>query len=195
MKQIHEIDLEALMRGLGPITVEKCDSPIEDVFLWEYHKVANDRVALRRQYQCDIQLGSFRVDFVVTDPHRNRKIGVECDGRDFHDIARDAKRDAAIVAAGVLDKIYRLRGSDIHWRVHDTLQMLAMAEPWMFSDRGIEVLAALASPPHDHEDTWGYMRDTKQGGATRWFEQPDDPEDGEPSFRERVVLRWTPREQ
>lgn len=192
MKEMREIDLDAMRRALGPISWEPCDSPIEEQFLWDYQKVANDRVALRRQHECDTQLGRFRVDFVITDTHGSRKIGVECDGRDFHDVSRDAQRDLAIVSAGVLDKVYRLRGSDIHWRIHDTLQMLALREPWMFSERGVEVLASLASPEHDHEDTWGYMRDTKQGGATRSFVQPEDPDE---NLREPVLLRWTPRDK
>lgn len=193
MNDDEPIDLSALIRALGPVRFEKCDSPIEDDFLWHYMKVANESVTFGRQHECKTDLGLFRVDFVVTDSGGTMKIGVECDGRDFHDAARDAKRDEAIIRAGVLNKIYRIPGSALYHCIYDALQLLAIAEPWMFSDRGVEQLETRASPPHEHEDTWGIMGGTKQGGVMRQFrEPPEDLDEEETVSRRAVIITWTP---
>jgi hypothetical protein len=97
------------------IPIVPCDSPIEDIFLWEFRKVAEENIQVRRQQYCRTDAGAFKLDFVLSRAQDGPKIGVECDGRDFHFEARDSQRDAAIISAHFLDKIYRLRGRDIYF--------------------------------------------------------------------------------
>lgn len=140
------------------IPIVPCDSPIEDIFLWEFRKVANDDIQVRPQHYCKTRSGAFRLDFVLARCTGGPKIGIECDGRDFHsNETRDSKRDAAIVAAGVVDKIYRLRGRDIYFRIHDALQLLSQREPWLLSDRGQLLLEQLSEPEARREDVCGVM--------------------------------------
>lgn len=176
-----------------PVMMENCDSPIEEEFLQAYHKVAAEGVSVRSQFQGSTALGGFRLDFAIFGP-KGEKAGIECDGREYHDLAKDARRDEAIVKSGAVDVIYRLTGSDIYWRVHDLLDLLATAEPWMFSEKGLEVVRGQAAQPHTREDVWGYMSDTMQGGASRTIEPPEyEAEDEENSeFHGMVSLRWTP---
>lgn len=182
-------ELFATARAQWPVMWEECDSPIENTFLWEFQKVASERVHVLRQLPCLTKIGEFRVDFVIRDLKSSRKIAIECDGRDFHDLKRDARRDAAIIDAGLLDRIYRLSGSDIHWRIHDLLQLLSVAEPWILSDRGRSQLEVLAAAEHTREDTWGYFSDTMHGGVTRTIEPPGGHEG---TFLGMVSIRWTP---
>lgn len=47
------------------------------------------------------------------------RIGIECDGKKFHNASRDEWRDAMILGGEHLDVIYRLRGSDINFYIED----------------------------------------------------------------------------
>ena len=138
-----------------PIAEPNCESPIEDIFLREFEKVANNDACVRRQYEVETKVGRFRLDFVVECLALGLTIGVECDGRDFHSADRDSHRDAAIVATHVVDKVYRLRGRDIYFRIHDLLDLLAYCEPDLFSSRGRINLRSLAHPLDLFEDQKG----------------------------------------
>lgn len=151
-------DLEALLEQERRIPLEPCDSPIEDMFLWDFKKVAADEIRVDRQRECQTASGCFRLDFVLSHVTNGTQIGIECDGRDFHSAPRDSRRDAAIIAAGSVHKIYRLRGRDIHYRIHNTLHLLSWCEPWLFSRRGIGNLETLCGPEslrEDHKGRWG----------------------------------------
>jgi len=43
------------------IPVVQCDSKIEDIFLWEFKKVANSDIQLTRQHRCRTRSGNFRL--------------------------------------------------------------------------------------------------------------------------------------
>jgi hypothetical protein len=88
---------------------------------------------------------SFIVDFVLRDSSDYR-VGVECDGKKFHDASRDEWRDAMIIGENHLDAIYRLRGSDINYYIEDVLYLIAELEPSLFSPRAASNLKVLASP-------------------------------------------------
>jgi hypothetical protein len=102
------------------------DSPIEDKFTQHYVKHANDVVVIL------ITPGGYRV-------------GIECDGKEFHEPSRDEWRDAMILGGNHLDALYRIRGSDITYHLDDLLYLLSVLEPSIFSERATSNLKVLAS--------------------------------------------------
>lgn len=58
---------------------------------------------------------NFFIDFA--DPVR--KIGIECDGKEFHSYEKDFKRDEKLTALGW--KIFRISGEQIYRRVHSDI--------------------------------------------------------------------------
>ena len=84
-----------------------CDSPIEELFYYDYHKLKPELGIVHRQVECPTRIGNFRLDFMLESP--SRRVGFECDGKEFHpDEDRDAARDHAIIRV-----ILRVRTS--HW--------------------------------------------------------------------------------
>jgi very-short-patch-repair endonuclease len=69
-----------------------------------------------------VRLGRYIADFVVDTP--SGKLVVEADGRDYHDLERDAQRDAALRERGVW-RVLRFTGAAI-WR-DPTLCAMAVA--------------------------------------------------------------------
>jgi hypothetical protein len=185
------------------IPIVPCDSPIEDIFLWEFKKVAADDIEVRRQQYCTTAAGAFKLDFVLSRVRGQIKIGIECDGRDFHSEARDSKRDAAIIAARAVDKIYRLRGRDIHFHIHDALHLLSQREPWLFSERGQILLDQLSEREAKREDIWGVMQPPgfPYGIMRSYLERPRDADESdyqdepeEESFPKfPTLICWTQR--
>jgi Uncharacterized protein conserved in bacteria len=95
------------------------ESPIERVFFRCYHYLAlgfpvSQRLPIRRQVQID----SYRVDFVIEDASGNRLLAVECDGHDFHErtkeqAARDRSRDRNLLLNHGLP-VMRFTGSELY---------------------------------------------------------------------------------
>ena len=158
------------------IAEPECESPIEEIFLREFEKVAKDDTYIRRQYKVETDAGRFRLDFVVESLSLDMAIGIECDGRDFHSAECDSHRDAAIIAADVVDKVYRLRGRDINFRIHDLLELLAFCEPGLFSKRGIINLRSLSHRQDLIEDYKGPCSVHFPFIAIREYFKPDTSE-------------------
>lgn len=196
-KPTFDFDVEFERERLIPR--EPCDSPIEDIFLDEFRKVANYEISVGRQHECKTRSGAFRLDFILSHVANGMKLGIECDGRDFHSPASDSQRDAAIVSAGIVDKIYRLRGRDLTFRVHDALHLLASLEPWLFSERGIAQLTTLCRPLELREDSTARSVNFFTNAAMRTYEDtPDSGYDGWEDFREErpmfpTIIYWTQR--
>ncbi|PTB99795.1 hypothetical protein C9993_01405 [Marinobacter sp. Z-F4-2] len=121
------------------------DSPIEDLFVRHYEKYAAASVELVAQKEVDTICGRFILDFLVQD-ETGYRVGIECDGKEFHEESRDEWRDAMILGDGHVDAMYRLRGSDINFYIEDILFLLAELEPIIFRDRAHANLEVLASP-------------------------------------------------
>lgn len=119
-------------------------SPIEDKFLYNYAKYASDEVIIKPQYNVTTLCGLFIIDFVLITSDGYR-VGIECDGREFHDESRDEWRDAMILGENHVDSIYRLRGSDINYHIEDVLYLILSLEPTLFSERGFKNLNLLSS--------------------------------------------------
>jgi very-short-patch-repair endonuclease len=150
MKGTKEIDhlLPALLRESAelaherlPIQLDKCESPIEQLFfcaVWARGSWV-DRLefewcsTIKDLCQCavgnpkavcapQVQVGSFRVDFLfaaqMSDSEPSCLVAVECDGHEFHEktkqqAARDKSRDRELMSYGV--KVFRFTGSEI-WK-------------------------------------------------------------------------------
>lgn len=148
------------------------DSPIEDRFAYHYVKYASDEVNMNPQFKVTTLCGRFIIDFVLStsDGHH---IGIECDGREFHDESRDEWRDAMILGEGHIDAIYRLRGRDITYYIEDILYLIALLEPFLFSSRATENLKVLASseiqslPKSHYEELhhFKYRNEVEVGGV------------------------------
>lgn len=123
------------------------DSPIEDRFAYHAVKYLSPSLDFEPQHRVPTQWGQFSLDFAARCG--NKTIGIECDGRDYHqgdDAERDDWRDAIILGASHVDAMYRLRGSDIVRHPSDLLYMMSRVDPRFFSDRGRQCLKKLASP-------------------------------------------------
>jgi hypothetical protein len=121
------------------------DSPIEDMFVRQYEKYAAPSAELVPQQEVKTICGNFILDFRIQD-EAGYRVGIECDGKKFHEESRDEWRDAMILGDDQVDVIYRLRGSDIKFYIEDVLYLLSVLEPQLFKERAAANLEVLASP-------------------------------------------------
>ncbi|MBI5802346.1 MAG: hypothetical protein HZA92_16675 [Verrucomicrobia bacterium] len=176
------------------IPLERCDSPIEDMFLWDFKKVAAQDIRVRRQHECQTRVGTFRLDFMIWSIHANRRIGIECDGRDYHHVPSDARRDVAIVEADIVDRVYRFRGTDLCYRIQTVLNILGQREPWILSERGKGNLKTRCGAIELHDEWFG----TSDDKATfpfvlirRYDFGSEDKDSSTQSQWEETVIHWT----
>jgi very-short-patch-repair endonuclease len=141
----------------------RLESHIEEALARELVKHVHPEAQLAVQVEFTTIGGDFRVDFVLS--RDGRTVGIECDGKDFHDKYRDEWRDALLLGDHRLDAMYRLRGCDIWHNTGDLILLIAQREPQMFSPRGHINLEALAHPEvraHEWQDRTSqtvYLRD------------------------------------
>lgn len=140
-----------------PIYQPPYDSPIEDAFARNAVKHFDESLDLSAQVEIKTICGFFRVDFLVKALD-GRITVIECDGKEFHDEYRDDWRDAMILGSGDINEIYRIRGSDINYRIEDVFYLLSLWSPWLFNDRQKNVLTRIVPEPVtrfriDPEDT------------------------------------------
>lgn len=92
------------------------ESPIELKLLqairgWLEHSDIED-VTARTQ----VRMGKYRADILLTEHGRNRRLVVECDGREWHNsekqVARDKMRDRWFASKDI--PVMRFSGSEIH---------------------------------------------------------------------------------
>jgi very-short-patch-repair endonuclease len=119
------------------------DSPIEDIFAYNYVKYANEDASMEPQVSVQTLCGRFILDFVLTTSDGTR-IAVECDGQEFHDFSRDEWRDAMILGEKHVDAIYRIRGADLFHNIASVLYVMSVLDPLLFSSRGMTNLSSLA---------------------------------------------------
>jgi len=87
-------------RTVSPESRQPPLTPIEAIL---YHAMRDEGLTPRAQFG----IGPFRADFAFAD----RRLVVECDGRAWHDAARDKRRDARLREMGW--EVLRITGSDI----------------------------------------------------------------------------------
>jgi len=166
----------------------KIESPLEERFavLLDTSRAAN----LRSECQVEVptRYGRFRLDVLLTSAW-GRKVGVELDGRAYHDGLYDTFRDAAILGTGPVARIIRIRGKDLHRHPQQVMYLLSQMEPWCVSDRGRQVLGSQMRAVNAQGD-WANEYGT---GVLFGAAEEPDAEDGleslaEPSWPEVTML-------
>ena len=180
-----------IVRDNGFPDLAKCDSPIEDIFYYDFQKVAALGAKISRQVECPTSTNTYYLDFLVQV--NDQKIGFECDGKDFHDAKHDSLRDRSIIDAGHANRIYRLRGRDICYRLHDAFDLIRTKDRFLFSERGYHNIAALATRQVEHNDEFGFPKLGFPFAAIRWFKKPIDQDDYEyeQRFMQPTIVSWT----
>jgi hypothetical protein len=149
------------------------ESPLEDIFAWDVHKFLGNFVSLAKQEEAQTPFGLFKIDFVAKT-RAGRRIGFECDGKDYHkDKQRDQLRDAVILNAGHVDLIYRFRGQDLFYHSTECLYFLTFWEPDLFGVTGTYQLSLLAS-----DGAKRMALDAKQWCGSRAQAGSQDPPEG-----------------
>lgn len=118
------------------------EHPLEDEFAWHLVKYLDPESALGYQVRFDTPVANLWVDFVVEIG--SRRVGFECSTL-YEDENELALRDALLVGSGALNTLYRLRGVDVMYRLHDVLYLISQCDRSLFSARGRINLDTLAS--------------------------------------------------
>lgn len=119
-------------------------SPIEDYFAWDFVKCASSEVVATPQAVVPTAFGEYRLDFLYE--LGEKRIAVECDGKEYHNHYRDMLRDAAILATTEITRIYRFAGKDLHANCHNCLKVISLFDGDVFSERGLGIIDRHASP-------------------------------------------------
>lgn len=129
-----------------------------DAFAWHAVKYLDPRATLRADGELHAGCRPVRCDFLIESAPagKARRIAVQVGwARSLRDHQRRRACDAALVAAGAVDAIYRIGGPDLPGVMDDALFLIATWEraggagshvPDVFSARGRLNLARLASP-------------------------------------------------
>ena len=120
------------------------ESPAEYDFAYHLLKYVRDDVVIAKQVMIPTDRGNFRLDFVLARP--GLRLGVEIDGRPYHNYWRDRARDALVLATGAVDEMVRIAARGLVFHVEDVFFLLAQMHPPLFSARGRENLLRLSSP-------------------------------------------------
>lgn len=120
------------------------ESPLELLFIENLEKFLSPDTEILPQYEVQTLAGNFRLDFVIQ--HNSKKIGFECDGKDFHDEWRDEWRDGLILQTKEIDTIYRFRGKDLFTFINDCIYIIYHYDKALFNDRFSQVFPSLVSP-------------------------------------------------
>lgn len=108
-----------------------CDSPIENKFQHDLLKFPHDLTKITRQFPVPCSLKTYRIDFVLEKD--GRRVGLECDGKEFHDQFIDCVRDEEIIRSGLIQRIIRIPGTDICYNRHEVLTILNRLEPSLWN--------------------------------------------------------------
>lgn len=141
----------------GPHFVPPYPGAVQDELAWHLVKYLREDAVLQSEVEVEIPAGPdrapafFTLDFVVEipvdgAPGEVRRIAFEAGGgRTVADHERRLRRDATLLAYGVVDTVYRLRGSDLAHRIEDVLFLVSQWDADAFSERGRINLKTLAS--------------------------------------------------
>jgi hypothetical protein len=111
----------------------KLDSPLEEMFIQQFEKFVNGNCEIIPQFKVKTDAGEFRIDFVIK--LNDLKIGIECDGRKFHDEWKDEWRDSMILGSNGVDTIYRFRGMDLTTYLNECIHVLYENDQSIFCER------------------------------------------------------------
>lgn len=167
------------------------ESPLEEYFASQLKRYLGPETLLTPQVEIDTRFSRFRLDFVAS---RNEfAVGIECDGKEFHDEGRDALRDILIVETGKVANVVRFRGTDIHNAADTCIFVLSRLYPGLFSERAHTNLRTLVDPPirdrtfsrsvetvvvrlaqSQHGDDWQADAEFQQERVLRIYQVADD---------------------
>lgn len=109
----------------------KFQSPIEE----RMHHILTcsilKSVSICQQHKVKTDSGIKRLDFLL-QTNGGRRVAIECDGKEWHDAAKDSVRDMAILRSKLVDRIIRFRGCDIWHRDIDVRWLLCELAPELF---------------------------------------------------------------
>lgn len=145
-----------------------CESPIEEIFAYESVKYLNGRHDITNQVTIKTSRGLFRIDFAITT--EEKRVAIECDGKDFHDAMRDEIRDDALLKEGHLDVIYRFRGRDLYYYPEDCLWLMSQFDPGLFTRRGCSHLNKLHKLQFSRATIDSYVLSSDEGRHTYYCE-------------------------
>jgi hypothetical protein len=120
------------------------ESVVEERFAWSMHKFLRQTCDFEKQVSVRTARGLFRIDFVITAPNQVR-IGVEIDGRAFHDHVVDAWRDCILLGEKHIDVMIRFDAKDVHYRPFDTIAVIRYLYPEVFHPDRVIAIDRLAS--------------------------------------------------
>lgn len=169
------------------------ERPLEDEFAWHLVKYLTPISGLRYQVKVETLATNTWVDFLVE--HGARRIGFEVGDLAEADAQALRYRDALLLGTGAVDVLYRFRGADLMYRIHDALHLAAKWDADLFSPRGRINLRTLASPearahqPRPHDAIARVTYDAPAPGMTPDGEAFDWPSDDVPTTL--VVRRLT----
>src|SRR4051794_874198 len=84
---------------------------------WEHYNLERPSLlTIEPQHQVNADDRTYKIDFLVYNPDRRLRVGVELDGHDFHEksydqVRRDKQRERAIVRQGIT--VLRFSGSEV----------------------------------------------------------------------------------
>ena len=139
----------------GPHYEPPYPGAVQDELAWHLVKYLREDARLRSEVEVEVPPGPghgaafFTLDLVVEVPTGEgvRRVAFEtASGRTLRDHERRLRRDATLLAHGVVDTVYRLRGSDLLHHMDDVLFLASRWDPDAFSERGRINLKTLASP-------------------------------------------------
>jgi hypothetical protein len=123
--------------------MDSFESPLERLFHDQLLKRIPLGVTIEPQVEVRTLCGTFRLDFMVQVS--GRRVGLEVDGKEFHDEWRDEWRDAMILGDSQADEIIRFRGCDLTYHLDDCMYLLSRIQPLLFSERQAGVMEKLAT--------------------------------------------------
>lgn len=114
--------------------IDLLESEIERIFYSEICKVISDKIKFEPQFEISTICGNFRIDFYFE--LNGKRIGIECDGKEFHKGSRDSFRDAILLGDNHIDEIFRFKGKDVFYHIHKSIFMIFFLHPNFLSERG-----------------------------------------------------------
>jgi len=149
--RLERLDTERSL--VAPAFDPPYESPIEEMFAWDFGKYCAETLDLRKQVSRQTRCGVFRVDFLAY-LNGGFRVALECDGIAFHESLRDEWRDAILLGDDHVDAVVHMRGPDLFYHGNDVLYVLTRLYPELFSERGLVLLDRLASDAALKTMTW-----------------------------------------
>lgn len=118
------------------------NSPIEETFKDRLFCFLSFEVELRPQFEVQTQCGNYWLDFAIF--HGIKIIGIECDGKEYHEREYDFWRDSLILGTKKIQDIIRITGHQIHLYINSCLFQLGRWYPWLFSSGDLAALEKMS---------------------------------------------------